>query len=49
MMIFREGNLGFSLRRVGICGNETAIEDSCAWLMMYSTADGPRVSYNDTV
>lgn len=48
MMIFNEGSRGLSFRRVGKCGREVATHGKAAWLMMYSVAEGPSVSYRET-
>ncbi len=49
MMTLRLGSLGFNLSKVGICGSDVAIHGRVAWLIMYSVAEGPRVSYRETV
>ncbi len=48
-MTLREGNLGLSFRRVGIWGRDVTTQGNEAWLMMYSVAEGPSVSYRETV
>lgn len=48
MMILSVGSRDFSFKSVGMCGSDVAMHGREAWFMMYSVAEGPSVSYNET-